>query len=274
MTYLKSVTTSDPFKGSSSVDEEVLFNLRQKETSDGGHTSIVKATTSVLLTIVLPEESVTNQEELDLLTLPQGLWTIMVVNCHERLAKDMEREPTQYLTPLAQFLRGLTYSLRTQNMNAEAIYDRLKERLRDSDDESLFDDEQFTKSTLYHWTVKTCDELRESLMASQRYMTRAFDRKITPLCEKNAHISGQDGLLYWKAEHEAEMHALEELIAQISALCSSVQESVSRLYPVKSSKYPRLTISQRNAVCNHASYLSIGIQLTRFCTATRCNRRS
>lgn len=153
----------------------------------------------------------------------------MVVNCHERLAKDLEREPTLYLAPLARFLRGLSYSLRTQNINAEAIYNRLKERLRHADDNSLFDDEQFTKSNLYHWTVKTCDELRESLMASQRSMTRAFDRKISSLCEKDAHESERHGVLCWKSEHDAEMHALEELIAQIAALCSSVQESV-RVY--------------------------------------------
>lgn len=228
LTYLKPAVLSQLKAGPSIVDQEELFSSRVTSAEEADHARIVKATTSVLLTIALPEGSSTNQEEIDLLKLPQGSWTVMVVNCHERLTKDMEREPTQYLTPLAQFLRGLTYSLRTQNMNAEAIYDQLKEQLRAADDGGLFDDEQFTKSSLYHWTVRTCDELRESLLASQRYMTRAFDRKLTALCGKDAHDSEQPGLQYWKAEHETEMHALEELVSQIAALSSSVLESVSQ----------------------------------------------
>lgn len=228
MTYLRIVARGKTGSSTSDLelDQESLFSYQKSNTEGDGHTSIVKTTTSVLLTIALPEASTTNQEELDLLKVPQGFWTVMVANCHERLAQDLEREPTLHLTPLAQFLRGLTYSLRTQNVHAEAIYDQLKERLRTSGDESLFDDEHFTKSNLYHLIVKTCDELRESLTASLRFLRREFDNKITKQCE-NAHESERFGLVYWKTEHEAEMHALEELVAQVAALNASVQESVS-----------------------------------------------
>jgi hypothetical protein len=76
----------------------------------------------------------------------------------------VEQESTQHLTSVAQHLRGIAHSIHMQDLNAEAIYDQLKERLNESDDNSLFDDERFTKSGLYYWTVKTYDELRESMM--------------------------------------------------------------------------------------------------------------
>ncbi|KAH7400883.1 hypothetical protein DE146DRAFT_477871 [Phaeosphaeria sp. MPI-PUGE-AT-0046c] len=262
LTYLKPAVTNSPQSDTSSVDQEQLFTSRGLSAGEAGYARIVKATTSVLLTIALPEKSSTKQEELDLLKLPQGSWTVMVVNCHERLSKDMEREPTQYLTPLAQFLRGLTYSLRTQNMNAESIYDRLKEQLRDADDGQLFDDERFTKSSLYHWTVRTCDELRESLLASQRYMTRAFDRKISALCGQDAHDSEKPGLLYWKAEHEAEMHALEELVSQIAALSSSVQESRNALHGVTAVLEARVALQQGERIKVLAYLATIYLPLT------------
>lgn len=207
------------------VDQELLFPSR-KPVAGIEFTPVLKATTSVLLTIAVPEESISRREEIDLLTCPQGIWTVMVVNCDERLARDMEQEPTEHLTPIAQYLRGITYSLRTQITNAEFLYDQLKERLARTDDGSLFDDERFTKSNLYHWTVKTCDELRESLTASHRYVIRAFNKQITSLCDK-AHDSEQVGVQFWKAGLDAEMYALEELASQISVLNSQVQESVS-----------------------------------------------
>ncbi|KAF1932114.1 uncharacterized protein M421DRAFT_284651 [Didymella exigua CBS 183.55] len=262
MTYLKLATKSITGTSNSDLDQDTLFKYQGTAAEEIGHVSIVKMTTSVLLTIALPDASITNQEELDLLKLPQGFWTVMVVNCHERLARDMEREPTLHLTPVAQFLRGLTYSLRTLNLNAEAIYDQLKERLQTSDDESLFDDENFTKSNVYHWTVKTCHELRESLMASQRYVRRTFDKDITRLCEKDAHESERHGLVHWRTEHDAEMNTLEDLVSQIAALNASVQESRNALHGVTAVLETRVALQQGERIKTLAYLATIYLPLT------------
>ena len=89
---------------------------------------------------------------------------MMVINCHERLARYNEQELTPNFTPVAQYLRGLTYSLPTQIMNAEAVFDRLAERSQRIDDGSLLDDKRFTRSHMYRWAVKhamSCAEAAE-----------------------------------------------------------------------------------------------------------------
>jgi hypothetical protein len=207
------------------VDRTLLFPLLNRA-DEKTFKGVFKATTSVILTIAIPEESASRQEEIGLLKSPRGLWTVMVVNCPLRLASDLEQEPSVHLTPIAQYLRGISLSVHTQRMNGEAIYDHLKERLGESEDGSLFDDERFTKSDLYHWTVKTCDELRESITSSQRFLTRSFKKQISQLC-KYAHDSEKIGVEFWKMRLEGEIYALEELESQIVALNSQVQESVS-----------------------------------------------
>lgn len=173
--------------------------------------------------MAIPKESKSCEEETELLTSPEGLWTVLVVNCPSRFAA--QHEPSQHLTPIAQYIRGVTASLYTQRINAESIYETLIDQIRDCGDHSLFDDEHFTKSTLYHWTIKTCDELRESIASSLRFVRRALDSQINGLC-KGIHCREKLGVEYWKQNLEDEIYALEELQAQILALNAQVQESV------------------------------------------------
>jgi hypothetical protein len=116
---------------------------------------LLKASSSVLLTLCTPEVSEWCEEEVCLLRTPQALWTVLVINCSAEFASDYQNR--NFLTPIAQYVRGITSSMYTQRINAESIYEDLKNWLKHSDSESIFDDEKFTKSTSYHWAVRTCD---------------------------------------------------------------------------------------------------------------------
>jgi hypothetical protein len=123
------------------------------------------------------------------------------------------------------FIRGVATSLCTQRINAQSIYESLRDELRSCDGESIFDDEHFTKSTLYHWAVKTCDELGESIASNLRFMRRVVDTQVDKLC-REAHDHERLGVDYWAQQMAEELFALEDLQAQILAMSVQVQESV------------------------------------------------
>ncbi|KAF4635576.1 hypothetical protein G7Y89_g2524 [Cudoniella acicularis] len=181
-----------------------------------------KESSSTLLTIVIPEQSISKEEEIELLRNPKGLWTVLVVNSPSELASDYE--PRHNLTPISQFLRGIVASLCTQRINAQLIYGELRDVLADRDNNSIFDDENFTKSTLYHWTIKTCEEVGESISSSLRFMRRVKKSQVDKLC-KEAHAHEKLGIDHWSHQIEEEMFGLEDLRAQILALSAQVQES-------------------------------------------------
>jgi hypothetical protein len=206
-------------------DRSRVFPFQQE--NQPGYTKnlfIVRASSSVLLTLAIPEESVSREEEINLLRNPQALWIVLTANCPVRFGS--EYTPAEHSTPIAQFVRGVTAAVRTQTLNAQSIYDRLSGDLHSGDLEGLFDDERFTKSNLYHRVVKTCEELEGSIAASLRFMKRAFATHLTKLCAQ-AHAYETVGVDYWVQQLEDEMFALEELQAQISLLCSQVREKVS-----------------------------------------------
>jgi hypothetical protein len=221
--------------------------------------AVFKATSSALLTIVIPEETPIAEEEVQLLKCPQGLWTVLVVNCSLRLPSD--QGPSQHLTPIAQYLRGIVFSLRTQRRNAESIYGILRDRLEDCDDDSLFDDVQFTKSTLYHWTIRACDELRESIASSLRFLRRASGAHINPLCE-DAHSYEKSGVEYWKQQLEDEIYALEDFQAQVEVLNARVQESRNALHGVTAVLEARVALAQGDRIKALAYLATLYLPLT------------
>jgi hypothetical protein len=196
---------------------------QQTHAKDSSTVYIVKASSSVLLTLTIPDLSASHDEEVDLLRNPQALWTVLTINSPLNFAS--EHEPAEYSTPVAQFMRGITASLCTQNFNARSIYDKLRHDLSSCDPGDLFDDELFTKSKLYHRVVKTCEELGGSITSTLRFMKRALERHLKKLCA-DAHTKEIPGVDYWVQRCEDEMFALEELQSQISLLCSQIQESV------------------------------------------------
>ena len=183
----------------------------------------MKASSSTLLTLAIPEESKSHEEEMCLLQYPQGLWTVLVVNSPPLFASI--HGPAQHFTPIAQFIRGITASLCTQRINAQSIYDALRVELKNCDGGSLFDDEHFTKSTTYHLAVKTCDELEASITSSLKFVQRTIDNHIDKL-RREAHAIERLGIDYWSQKLDEEVLALEDLQAQIHILGSQVRESV------------------------------------------------
>lgn len=184
---------------------------------------LFKASCSILLTLAIPEDSESHDEEIRLLQDPQALWTVVVINSPPQFTSD--HEPAQHSTPIAQFIRGITSSVCTQRMNAQYIYDALRDELKNCDDHILFDDEHFTKSTVYHLAIKTCGELDASIGSNLKFMRRTLDSHVTQLCHE-AHAHERLGIDYWLQKMKDEAFALEDLQAQINTLGSQVQESV------------------------------------------------
>lgn len=177
----------------------------------------------MLLTLCVPEESESCEEEISLLRAPRALWTLLVISCSAKFASD--HQTREYLTPIAQYVRGITSSLYTQRNNAELIYEDTKNAFREYNSGSIFDDENFTKSTSYHWSVRTCDELNESIASTLRFVRTRLENQLDKLC-REAHSYERLGIQHWLPQMKEEMFALEDLQAQIIALRGQVQESV------------------------------------------------
>jgi len=119
----------------------------------------------------------------------------------------------------------MTSSLVTQRINAQTIYEAIKGELNRCEGGSLFDDEHFTKSTLYHGAVKACDELAESISSSLRFLRKTLETQVQKLC-RESHAYEKLGVEYWMQQIDEEMFALEDLQSQIVVLRVQVQESV------------------------------------------------
>jgi hypothetical protein len=150
---------------------------------------------------------------------------VLAINTSAEFASDHQKK--QYLTSIAQYVRGTTSSLHTQRTNAETIYEDMSKLLKDFQSESIFDDEQFTKSTSYHWAVKTWDELSESIASALRFIRMRAVSPVDKLC-REAHAYEKLGIEHWLERMKEEIFALKDLHAQILALRVQVQESVGR----------------------------------------------
>lgn len=212
-----------------SIDREAVFPFGHK-TKDhhddlpNSHQSLFRASSSVLLTLAEPVESKSHEEETSLLRNPEALWTVIVLNSPSNLGYD--HEPAQYLTPIAQYVRGMASSVVTQRNNAQGIYDAVKGHLADNEGDGMFDDKNFTKSMLYHWAVQACDELAESISSSLRFLRKTLETNVKKLCT-DAHVYEKLGIEYWMQRMDEELFALEDLESQIIALRGRVQENVS-----------------------------------------------
>ena len=146
-----------------------------------------------------------------------------MVNCQSNLTSD--HGPPQYLTPISQYIHGMTLSLVTQRINAQTIYEAIKGELNRCEGGSLFDDEHFTKSALYHGAVQACDELAESIYSSLRFLRKTLETQVRKLC-RESHAYEKLGVEYWMQQIDEEMCALEDLQSQIVVLRVQIQESV------------------------------------------------
>jgi hypothetical protein len=225
ITYLTLGIADEKENTEDQIDRVRIFPIHHhKASAESCEMFLLKASSSVLLTLCAPEASESCEEEVCLLRSPQALWTVLVINCSAEFASDYQNR--KFLTPIAQYVRGITSSMYTQRINAESIYVDLKDWLKDSGSESIFDDEKFTKSTSYHWAVRTCDELSESIASTLRFIRTRMESQVDKLC-REAHAYEKSGIEHWLQLMKEEKFALEDLQAQILALRVQVQESVS-----------------------------------------------
>lgn len=165
-------------------------------------------------------------EEIKLLQAREGLWTVLVVNTPSGFASDQGAH--EHLTPIAQYIRAMASSLITVKINSQSILDALKRKLQECEGSGLFDDKNFTKTNIYHWTVRTCDELQSCNASTLRFVHRIMNTHVAKL-RREAHRSEKAGVDYWVGQLEDELFNLEDLQDQILGLKGQIQESVSIL---------------------------------------------
>ena len=96
-------------------------------TKRGG--SLHKTSTSVLLTLVVPKQTEIAEEAIDLLSKPEAIWTVLIINGPTNTADGFSPDPEAFLTPLAQFFRGICGAIYMQRVNINEILEELKKRL-------------------------------------------------------------------------------------------------------------------------------------------------
>lgn len=206
------------------VDRVAVFPFHHpKKTHSPTGLYLFKSTSSTLLTVCLPEKSPFKAEDLDLLGSLTRFWVVLAVNCVPGFATDKDAD--QHLAPITQYIRGITSSLVTARLSTQSILDALKNKLDACENGELFDDENFAKSTLFHWTVRTCEQLRTTNKSSLRFVRRILPTHVQKFANM-AHSSERIGIAFWTSQLEDELMKLDDLQDQISALSTQVQESV------------------------------------------------
>ncbi|KAF5006868.1 hypothetical protein FDECE_6780 [Fusarium decemcellulare] len=205
--------------------------------------SLCQISSSVLLTFALPEESASRREEVDFLTTPQALWTILTVNCMRGRSSNLDDPQEAPPTPLAQFLAGIHGALHTQKIDEQHILDTLRFRLADSDDMSLVDDDNFTKSHLYHWVVRTCDKVCHSISTTLRFVDRISKDFVSKLAAEG-HAAKPPGIEFWEQKWMEEISDLKDLREEFLSCRQDVQERRNALHGATAVLEARLAYQQ------------------------------
>ena len=187
---------------------------------------LYKATSSVLLTIATPQKQISREEENGFLSNPEGLWNVIVVNGNWRMASTSNLDPVEYQTPLAQFIRGICSAVISQRTNILPMVHELHEQVRASEDDSLFDDRQFSKSRMYHWIIKTCHDICTSIQTNLKFL-HDFRSNRLPELRNKAHSYEERGLEYWSLRLREEISELDKVQMEVDALREQVRELVS-----------------------------------------------
>jgi hypothetical protein len=219
---------SSPATASSVVDRKLVdhFGPKHRLDLDRSQQYLYKAASSVLLTITSPQEQTSRVEEHSFLSNPEGLWNVILVNGSLHMASQSNLEPLEYLTPLTQFIRGICSAVVSQKANIIPIIHELNERLRASEDDSLFDDRQFSKSRTYHWIIQTCHILCTSIQTNLKFL-RDFRANQLPNLRNKAHSYERSGLEYWTLRLREEISDLDKAQVEVNSLREQVRELVS-----------------------------------------------
>ena len=225
---LESYTPSTATTESTAVDRKSLgyFSPQHSPSYDANRQGLYKASSSVLLTIALPHEQASREEEHSLLSNPEGLWNVLLVSGSWRMASTSYQEPLEYQTPIAQFVRGICSAVISQRVNLLPIIHELNESLRESENGSLFDDRQFRKSRLYHWIIKACHDLCASIRTSLKFL-RDFVANRLPDLKRKANVYEKKGIAHWSMRLREEISELDKAQMEVDSLREQVRELVS-----------------------------------------------
>ncbi|CAJ2501886.1 Uu.00g047390.m01.CDS01 [Anthostomella pinea] len=235
------------------VDTQVDFE--DPDSPSGSNPRLFKAASSVLLTLVLPEEQPSREEAYGLLSNPQCLWTVLIVNGSWRLATGSLRNPSNTQTPLSQFLRGVVSAITAQRQNLRPILASLKTRLAAADNGTLFDDRRFGKSRTYHALIATCHRLAATIDASLAFL-REFRADRLPALAARAQASEAPGLDHWRARLREEIGELERARLEVNAFREQVRELRDALHGATALLESRIAVMQGDRI-KTLTYLSV-----------------
>ena len=106
------------------------FRPYRNDDENVDETRLYRASTSVLLSLVVPEKQLIQEEAVHLLSNPEALWTVLVINAPSRMVEEVRQEPEKFLTPLAQFVRGIRCALVSQRIHIVQILKEMKNQLK------------------------------------------------------------------------------------------------------------------------------------------------
>lgn len=200
--------------------------------SDDVALALYKASSSVLLTLAVPEPAASHEEDIDLLANSEALWTVLAINAPTHVVDGFRQEQLEHLTPLAQFIRGICITLVSQRIHLTHILAELKLRFASGRDgvheegalsTNLFDDKSFSKSELYHWIIKTCHELSTSVDSNLRFV-RDFKNTDLVSLQGRAHPFEKGGIEHWSTVFTDEMTNLERAREEVMVFREQVRE--------------------------------------------------
>ena len=93
---------------------------------------LYRSCSSVILTLVSPTPTTSQEEALNLLTDPEALWTVLLINAPLRMADELRLEPEQHMTPIAQYIRGICGTVVAQRIHITRVVDELKGRINET----------------------------------------------------------------------------------------------------------------------------------------------
>ena len=195
--------------------------------------TLCQITSSALLTFFLPEISTSRRQETEFLSSSHVLWNLLTVNCirtrNSLSTTTAETTNTASLAPVSQFIAAIHNALQTQRADEAEILRTLQSQLVDSDDGTLFDDQEFTKSHLYHWAVKTCDTVCFSVATTLQLLEKFSEDFIAKTMIKESGLESSDiqGVTSWPPLLAREVAELNDLREEFLACRQSVQERVS-----------------------------------------------
>ncbi|KAI9702624.1 MAG: hypothetical protein M1820_006130 [Bogoriella megaspora] len=199
---------------------------------------------SVLLTLVSPTESATFEEEVRLLSNPEALWSVVIIN--SPISFSRHADLAENLTPIAQYLRGIAACLQVQHYHAQHMFQDLFMRPNARSDDyidDLLDDEAFTKSRLFHRVVKSSHALHDRISTLLRFVQRLKSQHLEPLTSR-AHSYEAVGIAHWQRHLASEIVALEELAQSTTSLRTIAQEDRTALHGVTAVLEARLALQQ------------------------------